>query len=544
MTNDHHSSMSILSDAEVTYLNLLKNKFDYLQDRNFVFERFSSSSNTLANYQLSGKDVKIEINHHNFSEFRTVLNLIRRAIYANQNSGDCLPISGFETRGVIEGFYGTPWSETERLEILEFLAFYDFNLFIVAPKDDPWQRFNWRDPLSPSQIAHFENLFLRGQDLGINIAVCVSPGLSIQYSSPDDLAAINNRFRQLASIGITTFGLLLDDIPPKLMNNADKSKFADISNAHAFLINEAYSNLAEVTQEFEFVICPLEYHGRGNEDYLVSLTKKINKEIKVFWTGREICSEYLDSSDARVFMENCNRKPFYWDNYPVNDVAMIHQLHVGPIENREIDLFKYSSGYVANPMDRFESSKFSLMTIGDYLRDPANYVPATSWEFGIRENFSDQSESLALISFLKSCFESCLKTDPAPEFNEWLFNLSFSWHTRDLISVKTLFKSQIKLMSSVINILVSERFSNQRLRVEMAKWLTKYENTLKSLEQILELVAEVSVNPDGSLRAPQYVELEIRKIKEFLANDPTRIFGDGLDMLLGELAAELAVARN
>lgn len=544
MTSDYGISEILLSDAEIGYLTLVKQNFAHLKNIEFDFVRESNQDKTLANFIVSDKKVEIKINHNSFSEFRSVINSVRRAILANESTGRCLPITGFENRGIIEGFYGTPWSETDRLSILEFLAFYDFNLMIVAPKDDPWQRFNWRDPLEPSQLAHFERLFLRGQKLGVNLAVCVSPGLSIQYSSASDLVALEHRLQQLAGLGIRSFGLLLDDIPPKLMNEADREKFANIAAAHSFLINETYRKLIESISDVELIICPLQYHGRGNEEYLTNLTQQIDKRIKVFWTGREICSEYLDSADARLFMENCHRNPFYWDNYPVNDVAMIHQLHVGPLENRETDLFKYSSGYVANPMDRVESSKFSLITIGDYLRDPINYDPITSWVLGIRENFPIESEANALMSFLQTCFESCLKTDPAPEFNEWLFQVSFAWHTRDLDNVKSLLHAQSESMAKVVKVLSGDQFSNQKLKLEIVKWLTKYENTQKSLVRILELMSEISINHEGLINANENVELEVRKIKEFLANDPTRIFGDGLDMLLGELAAELAVARN
>lgn len=37
---------------------------------------------------------------------------------------------------------------------------------------------------------------------------------------------------------------------------------------------------------------------------------------------------------------------------------------------------------------------------------------------------------------------------------------------------------------------------------------------------------------------------EIRKIRISLAQDPTRIFGDGLDLVLGELATELSVVQE
>ncbi|HEY4397239.1 MAG TPA: beta-N-acetylglucosaminidase domain-containing protein, partial [Acidimicrobiia bacterium] len=43
-------------------------------------------------------------------------------------------------RGVIEGFYGRPWSLTDRLEMIEFLAERGMNAYVYAPKSDPKHR--------------------------------------------------------------------------------------------------------------------------------------------------------------------------------------------------------------------------------------------------------------------------------------------------------------------------------------------------------------------------------------------------------------------
>lgn len=49
-------------------------------------------------------------------------------------------------RGIVEGFYGTPWSHADRLEMLHFSKEKKFNAYIYAPKDDPYHRAKWREP--------------------------------------------------------------------------------------------------------------------------------------------------------------------------------------------------------------------------------------------------------------------------------------------------------------------------------------------------------------------------------------------------------------
>ena len=52
--------------------------------------------------------------------------------------------SPFAVRGVLEGFYGNPWTHEQRLELLGFMASRGMNTFVYAPKDDPLVRRDWR----------------------------------------------------------------------------------------------------------------------------------------------------------------------------------------------------------------------------------------------------------------------------------------------------------------------------------------------------------------------------------------------------------------
>lgn len=50
-------------------------------------------------------------------------------------------------RGVVEGFYGTPWSHNARLRQLQFYGENKMNTYIYGPKDDPYHSSpNWRLP--------------------------------------------------------------------------------------------------------------------------------------------------------------------------------------------------------------------------------------------------------------------------------------------------------------------------------------------------------------------------------------------------------------
>ena len=49
-------------------------------------------------------------------------------------------LRSFAVRGVVEGFYGTPWTHDARLEVISFLAARGMNAYAYAPKDDARHR--------------------------------------------------------------------------------------------------------------------------------------------------------------------------------------------------------------------------------------------------------------------------------------------------------------------------------------------------------------------------------------------------------------------
>ena len=45
--------------------------------------------------------------------------------------------------GIIEGFFGRPWSWTERADAVRFLRPHGYSFYLYAPKADSWLRRRW-----------------------------------------------------------------------------------------------------------------------------------------------------------------------------------------------------------------------------------------------------------------------------------------------------------------------------------------------------------------------------------------------------------------
>src|SRR5436305_9008835 len=64
----------------------------------------------------------------------------------------------FAVRGIVEGFYGRPWSHSARLDAISFLAPRGLNAYVYAPKDDAKHRADWRIPYDTDERADFREL--------------------------------------------------------------------------------------------------------------------------------------------------------------------------------------------------------------------------------------------------------------------------------------------------------------------------------------------------------------------------------------------------
>jgi hyaluronoglucosaminidase len=54
--------------------------------------------------------------------------------------------------GVIEGFYGDPWSHAERLACIDAMAGWGANAYVWAPKSEPRHRNAWADEFTAQEV--------------------------------------------------------------------------------------------------------------------------------------------------------------------------------------------------------------------------------------------------------------------------------------------------------------------------------------------------------------------------------------------------------
>ncbi|WP_425840265.1 beta-N-acetylhexosaminidase family protein [Streptomyces fractus] len=290
-------------------------------------------------------------------------------------------------RGSIEGFYGAPWTHSDRVDQLAFYGDVKANTYIYTPKDDTYLREKWRTPYPADKLADLHELIEQAVAHHVDFTYAVSPGLSVCYSDPDDVKALKEKLGSLYDQGARSFYVALDDISYTKWNcDADQAKYgapgrAAAGQAQADLLNavqQDFIDTHEGAKPLQFV--PTEYSDTADSAYKSVLREQLDPKVVVQWTGTAVVPPAISLADAKAASTVWGRKVFLWDNYPVNDYGQTTgRLLMAPYDKREAGLHEELSGIVLNPMNQAAPSKVALFGGASFAWNDENYDPDRTW---------------------------------------------------------------------------------------------------------------------------------------------------------------------
>lgn len=393
----------------------------------------------------------------------------------------------FKKRGYIEGFYGDTWEHSKRISVMKLMASYGMNTYFYAPKDDIYHREKWRELYPEKELSELKILFETACENELDFYWAVGPGLSYKYTSDSDFDDLIAKFRSLYNIGVRGFGLLLDDIPWEFQYEEDAAAFDSIVDAHISLVNKTYTALKELDSTISLTVCPTQYSGDESGYYISKFGSNIPADVSLFWTGREICSRVLTVSEADDLMRSTGHMPLYWDNYPVNDCEMYHEMHLGAIIGRDRELFRHCEGIISNVMEYAECSKIPLLTIADFLWNPIAYNPKNSLANAHREILGDDAELFGY--FADHLGVSCLTKYSSAMMSETLSKIAFLESSGKKDEAMQLFSDYNCKMRECLALISN---TDVPLFKEMSKWVKKFAMCCDLLECIRTAILDPS----------------------------------------------------
>jgi len=284
----------------------------------------------------------------------------------------------FPVRGIVEGFYGTPWSHRQRLEVLRFEGQHGMNVYFYGPKDDPYHRRLWREPYPAGEMRRLADLVRTAKRNFVDFNFAISPGLSMTYASEAEFQTLAKKLKRISRLGVSDFSLFLDDVPQDLVHPEDKARFNSLSQAHIYVINKLYDYLKSLSPQFHLTVCPTTYTNEwGDREYVKDLGAGVTQGVSIEWTGIEVIPDEITVAEANQWSGYLHRKPLVWDNILSNDGGP-WILKLDAFRGRAAGLPAAIQGLVANPMGQVHAAFIPLQTVADYLWNPASYMPEKS----------------------------------------------------------------------------------------------------------------------------------------------------------------------
>lgn len=278
-------------------------------------------------------------------------------------------------RGFIEGYYGIPWSNEDRMSLMKFGGEFKMTSYMFAPKDDPYHKGrNWRTLYPEDRLAEIKTMVDVGNASKCRFVWTVHPfdGTFKPETEEKDIQDVLNKFEQLYSIGVRQFGVLGDDVgalPRQTVIN---------------LMKRVSAWAKEKGDVYDTVFCPAGYNHSWQGDYseITEYDAGFPSDVQIFWTGEAVCQP-IEQKTLDHFKHNRDgnrRSPLFWLNWPVNDInhsRMLMGSGVNLLQNINVDDI---AGAVTNPMQEAEASKVALYAVADYTWNVSGYDANTSWE--------------------------------------------------------------------------------------------------------------------------------------------------------------------
>ena len=275
--------------------------------------------------------------------------------------------------GLIEGFFGLPWSWEERRDAVRFLAPHGYIFYLYAPKADPYLRRRWHEPHTDEEVAALEALAGECRAAGVRFGIGLTPFELHMHEGEGWKAPLAAKLDLLNALGADDLAILFDDM---------RGDVPQLAERQAAIVHFA----AERSKAGRILCCPSYYSddpildlafGKRPESYVEDLGRLLDPKIEIMWTGEEVCSAEFSPGHVQRVAEKLRRKPFLWDNYPVNDGArMARHLHLRAFTGRPAAIARHISAHGINPASQAVLSRIPALTLAE------SYAAGEAYEYG------------------------------------------------------------------------------------------------------------------------------------------------------------------
>ncbi|MBR6283065.1 MAG: beta-N-acetylglucosaminidase domain-containing protein [Muribaculaceae bacterium] len=330
-----------------------------------------------------------------------------------------------QNRGIVEGYYGVPYSAAVTKDLFRFMARYKMNTYIYGAKSDAYHSRYWSDPYPATITVEQERLGMLSapmmRDIAtaataakVNLVWAIHPGKA--FADPDDKEVLDRIMRKLASmheLGVRRFGVFVDDVgvpSDRAVLELCATNLATLQQRIDARWNTPGTNPADTVRPL-FYVPQLYAHGwveQAQASAFYESLRSVPDKVEIGITGRNVWS-VPNNGDLTLVGGWLQREPGWWWNYPCNDqdptklfimdtyTNFRDETHILSLDRLERELHGTHT-VVVNPMQQGELSKVALFSVADYTWNNRAFNNEPSWEAALPAVAGRYAEALRCVA--------------------------------------------------------------------------------------------------------------------------------------------------
>ena len=488
-----------------------------------LFDKIDAYALSIKNNTISivGKDTDAVF--YGLTTLKHMLNESQAPVLRNVTVEDYAEI---KNRGFIEGYYGNPWSNADRAELMRYGGDLKLTQYFFAPKDDPYHNKKWRELYPEEKLAEIRELARVGNQNKTRYVWTIHPFMNnrIRFGNDadyqKDLETIKAKFTQLMDVGVREFGILADDAPSPVGGyNSYNRLMKDMTD----WLTEKQATYGGLRKEMIFV--PGQYWGNGREDELKALNENLPTSTSMTLTGGKIWGEVSES-----FLSNLKnnltaggktyRPVSLWVNWPVTDNSKQHLILGGGEKflhpNVDPSLL---SGIMLNPMQQSEPSKIALFSEAQYAwkqwksEEEAKKVNDIAFNFVENGKFTDSEASIAFRELGKHMINQNMdgrvvkleeSVELAPKLATFMSKLKAG---QDVSAEREGLRAEFAKLKAAAQLYKAS--GDEKMRAQIHYWLDNTIDQMDSLSALLDGTEAIEKNDSAKLWDSYYKGLKL-----------------------------------
>ena len=488
-----------------------------------LFDKIDAYALSIKNNTISivGKDTDAVF--YGLTTLKHMLNESQAPVLRNVTVEDYAEI---KNRGFIEGYYGNPWSNADRAELMRYGGDLKLTQYFFAPKDDPYHNKKWRELYPEEKLAEIRELARVGNQNKTRYVWTIHPFMNnrIRFGNDadyqKDLETIKAKFTQLMDVGVREFGILADDAPSPVGGyNSYNRLMKDMTD----WLTEKQATYGGLRKEMIFV--PGQYWGNGREDELKALNENLPTSTSMTLTGGKIWGEVSES-----FLSNLKnnltaggktyRPVSLWVNWPVTDNSKQHLILGGGEKflhpNVDPSLL---SGIMLNPMQQSEPSKIALFSEAQYAwkqwksEEEAKKVNDIAFNFVENGKFTDSEASIAFRELGKHMINQNMdgrvvkleeSVELAPKLAAFMSKLKAG---QDVSAEREGLRAEFAKLKAAAQLYKAS--GDEKMRAQIHYWLDNTIDQMDALSALLDGTEAIATNDSAKLWDSYYKGLKL-----------------------------------